>query len=192
MSRQDIVYDPSSKTWACCGTESDGETVNCDSPTNQDFFAAAPSALSATFTVGASAITSLPTSTATLPKSTATSSTFKQTSTPQPASSSSSQTASAAPKTQTSPPTKESGSGGLSTGAKAGIAVGCIAAALAGLVGLYLFIRRTRRQRGRAKEMLGSEIVEADGKQKYKVVEADVVPKYTQSRGMYEMPAATE
>jgi len=120
----DIVYNQTTKTWACCGTTNG--IVHCGTPTLETFKAPAPSALSATYTV--------PSTVATGPASSSS------------VSSSSSSTATGTGAAGSGNGNGNNGSGGLSTGAQAGIGVGCAIAGLAmlGLLG-WLFLRRRRR-----------------------------------------------
>jgi hypothetical protein len=118
----DVVYNETTDIWHCCGVDSNGD-VRCDTPTAETFSAPAPSALSATFTVGASPSTAS-------------------------ASLSSTSSTSSSPTSSTSSPTQSPklSAGGLSGGAKAGIGIGCaiVGLAILGLLAWFFAHRRNK------------------------------------------------
>ncbi|KAI9815960.1 MAG: hypothetical protein M1827_001952 [Pycnora praestabilis] len=127
----DIVYNSDTQLWACCNTPEYG--LNCANPSNETFYAPDPEQLYATTTtthVSSMTSTSSASSTSTGPPSSSLLSTTASSNTI--ASSSTTASSSVA-------------SSGLTTGAKAGIGVGVAIGALALLVGVLYFIRRSRR-----------------------------------------------
>ncbi|KAE9367551.1 hypothetical protein N431DRAFT_547976 [Stipitochalara longipes BDJ] len=130
VPRADIIYNSATQLWSCCGTESDGVTVNCNDPTTLIFSDPAPTSLSTTFSVGSTAVTSIASSTSSV---TTASTSPSSVTTP---SGSPSQTDTGSPQP----------SSGLSTGAKAGIGVGVAIVGLVVLVGgIFVFYRRRKR-----------------------------------------------
>lgn len=148
LYRADIVYNNASRLWACCGTESDNNTVNCLEPTSQEFDDPAPGSLSATFSAGSTASTGVATSSSissantqttaisSLPTSVATTSALpSQTSTSQPSS-----------------------RGDLSTRAKAGVGIGVSIGAIVVLLGATLLFIRSKRKSQMIQSVTGMPI----------------------------------
>ncbi|KAN0095614.1 hypothetical protein V8E51_016325 [Hyaloscypha variabilis] len=134
LPRADIVYNNQTQLWSCCGTESDNSTVNCNDPTTQVFEDPAPTALTATFSVGSTAVTSAAASTSS--SSIVTTSSSSSTSSATTSSGSPAQTGTGAAQP----------SSGLSTGAKAGIGVGVAIVGIAVLAGVIFALYRRRRE----------------------------------------------
>jgi hypothetical protein len=128
QARQDIIYNNTTDIWTCCGTIADNN-VNCSTPTDEHFIAAAPSLLTPTFSVGSVVQT--------VAASETLSTRLSVSSTTRTSSVTSLLTASSV--TLQSPvPT------GLSTGAKAGIGIGVATAVVAVLVSAFCFVKRYR------------------------------------------------
>lgn len=143
----DVVYNNETDVWACCGAANNG--VHCNAPTTITFVAEAPADMSTTYTVLQTASTTVASS-----DTTTTSSPASQTTSPSSSSTASSQASDTTSTTSgtsssNSDPSSHSTGGGLSTGAKAAIAVvGALVGAVAGglFVMWYLRCQNERRQ----------------------------------------------
>ena len=128
QARQDIIYNNTTDIWTCCGTIADNN-VNCSTPTDEHFIAAAPSLLTPTFSVGSVVQTAAASETSSTGLSVlGTMTTSSATSLPT--------TSSVTP--QSPVPM------GLGIGAKAGIGIGVAAAVVAVLVSAFCFMKRYR------------------------------------------------
>lgn len=124
---QNVLWIETRGQWACCGDN----ILHCSSaPTNAEYFNAIPS-------TSWSAIPS-----PTTPSTSRTSSITTTTASSSSASASATAASTAALPSSTSPP----GQDGLSTGAKAGIGIGCAIAGLAVIAVIAVFLLRRRRR----------------------------------------------
>ena len=127
QAREDIIYNNTTGIWTCCGTIA-GNNVNCSTPTDEHFIAAAPSLLTPTFRVGSVVRTAAASTSSTGLSASSTTRTSSVTSLP----------------TTSSVTLQSPVPIGLSTGAKAGIGIGVAAAVIAVLISAFCFTKRYR------------------------------------------------
>lgn len=152
QARQDAVYNSTEGLWACCGVDADGD-VTCNDPLKEFFAAPAPASMSSTFSVGAliTAAASSSTSTSTFSTVQTTSSGAITTTSPATRKEASQTTAVpqiAATSQVTSSPTSLAvhTQKGLSTGAIAGIGIGCAIAGIAIIGSIIFLLKRCYRK----------------------------------------------
>jgi hypothetical protein len=147
----DVVYNSVSNLWSCCSYPNG--TTNCELPTDDTFAAISPEQFSSTATSSSSAPHT---------RSSTVSTAATNSNSAPAASTSPSSSISGSSNTATPPPASDVSSG-LSTGAKAGIGVGCSILGIAVLTGVVFLVRRRSTN---ITTLASSQLYEAEGKPK--------------------------
>lgn len=147
----DVVYNSVSNLWSCCSYPNG--TTNCELPTDDTFAAISPEEFSSTATSSSSAPHT---------RSSRVSKAATNSNSAPAASTSPSSSISGSSNTATPPPASNVSSG-LSTGAKAGIGVGCGILGVAVLTGVVFLVRRRSTNNT---TLASSQLYEAEGKPK--------------------------